>query len=237
MDTLERECDIYRIKKTRSIYDQRRQWTQQIPKFWYIVLAQNDDFVEYLGTDDLKYLEALQDIYVEWLVKPDGSKSDSPRDFLIHFKFDSFDDSTELQQVVKYFENVEKNGEETLESRSASITWPKEYDEINPAKIGDKTSKEGKHLYRTGMKSFFAWFKWTGIKPGKEFRQGEELLRLISDDIFPYAVKYYTEAMTSIADDDEEESSEELDLSDDDDEEEEVEEVEEKEESVKRQKI
>ena len=65
------------------------------------------------------------------------------------------------------------------------------------------------------MKSFFAWFEWTGTKPSKEFRSGEDLTRLILDDLFPNAVRYYAEALKN--DQESEEDSlegEELDVSD-----------------------
>ena len=66
------------------------------------------------------------------------------------------------------------------------------------------------------MKSFFAFFAWTGKKPGKEFRNGEELARLIVDDVYPYAVKDYTEALRGDDDDEFTSEGEELDISDSD---------------------
>ncbi|ODV95229.1 hypothetical protein PACTADRAFT_68305 [Pachysolen tannophilus NRRL Y-2460] len=219
MDEAEKDSEIYRINKTQSIYAKRRCLLVQIPKFWYIVLAQNEDFSEYISTDDLKYLEYIKDIYVEWMIDAEGKKSKNPRDFSITFEFESIDEKEiKNQKIVKKFQTVNdsENGEEKLISSPTKIEWPYDYDSINPNKIEDKTSKEGKKNYRAGMRSFFAWFKWTGLKPGKEFRNGEELARLITDDLFPYSVKYYTEAMPGIGDDDDDDSSsEELDLSDD----------------------
>ena len=58
-------------------------------------------------------------------------------------------------------------------------------------------------------------------KPGKEFRNGEDLATLLSEDLYLNALKYYIIALSPDEDDDandEEDTTEgeELDLSDDD---------------------
>ena len=66
MDVAERDAEIYRIKNTQKIYTKRSEIIKKIPNFWYIVLAENEDFAEYIRIEDLKYLEALSNIHVEY---------------------------------------------------------------------------------------------------------------------------------------------------------------------------
>lgn len=214
----EREVEIFRIKKTQSIYADRRAITSTIPQFWYIVLAQNDDFADYVRAEDLKFLDYLDDIYVHF----DIADSDSPnhyRDFSITVSFKDDSGVVPTQTVTKRFHVSEENGEETITSDVAEVQWPAELADTCPATIrrnknGEFTADQ-KKKYRQGMKSFFAWFEWTGTKPNKEFRAGEDLTRLIIDELFPNAVKYYAEALQN--DQESEEDSlegEELDVSD-----------------------
>lgn len=225
MDKAEIDASVYRIRKTQSIYKKRRQILTQIPQFWYIVLAENDDFPDYVTGDDLKYIEYITDIYVHYKVA-DSESSENPRDFSITvaFKDDENDESlVPTQEVTKHFHSYIEDGEEKLSSSPVAVEWPNELSEINPTLIkknkGKDLSSEDKKNYRLGMKSFFSWFTWTGTKPGKEFRNGDDLTRLIIDDLFPYAVKYYTEALPGDdLDDDDSSEGEELDISEDDDE-------------------
>lgn len=224
MDKAEREAEIFRINKTQKIYQKRSEILSKIPTFWYIVLAENDDFAEYISSDDLKYLEDISNIYVEYDIA-----NNNPRDFKIIISFDG--ELTPKQTITKSFKTlVNEQGEEYLTSESVDIEWPQQLQSINPKTIKSNSKKqngsmsaEDKKNYRIGMKSFFSFFTWTGEKPGKEFRNGEDLARLIVDNLFPYAVKYYTEALPAGSEDldddeddeDDEDSSEgeELDLS------------------------
>lgn len=207
------------------------------------MLSQHPEFSEYIRSSDFKYLELIKDIYVTWDVSQPESESSNPGDFSITFEFNGLGDDFPAQIIVKKFklENIdpeeiaakskskkkniddsddEDNADDTerLVSENVDIVWPKSYDSINPVKIQDKKTPEGKKNYRTGMKSFFGWFKWTGRKPAKEFPNGEDFARLFSEDIFPYAVKYYTEAQRDgLEEEDDSDASEPLDLSDNDD--------------------
>lgn len=229
MEAAERDAEIYRIKKTQNIYQQRREILKKIPKFWYIVVAENDDFSEYVDAEELKFLEMIDDIYVHYKVADtDVDKLTHYRDFsiTISFKDDSNKPLIDTQLVTKEFQTKVVDGEETLISQPVDVVWPKELYNIEPQAIkkknsGKEMSKEDKKLYRRGMKSIFSWFSWTGEKPGKEFRHGEDLARLIIDDLFPYAVKYYTEAMPGVGEEDDYVDSSEgeaLDLSEDEEE-------------------
>lgn len=196
------EAEAFRISKTQPIYLQRSQIVSTIPKFWYIVLAENEDFVDYVAVEDLKYIEDIKNIEVSY-------NTLNIREFSITFTFSD-------QTVTKSFETVVIDGEERITSEPTTISWPKDLDNINPLLLKKQTPID-KKSYRLGMKSFFSYFQWTGKKPGKEFRNGEDLTRLIIDDLYINAVKYYVLAISNEdQDDDEEDSSEgeELDLSD-----------------------
>ncbi|KAG5420300.1 hypothetical protein I9W82_002181 [Candida metapsilosis] len=227
MDKVEKEADVYRLKLAQPMYDKRRSILKKIPKFWYIILAENDEFSEYVSPDDLKYLEFIDDIYVHYPVVEEeiGKRTYNPRDFDITISFKK-NSMIEEQIVTKCFKVVvDDNGEEHLESQPVEITWPQELSKINPHLIKERTNggknmtSDDKKKYRAGMKSFFSWFAWTGKKPGKEFRNGEDLANLISEDIFINALKYYIVALSNDSgeeDSEEDDSSEgeELDLSD-----------------------
>lgn len=213
MAVLEKEAEKFRIEKTADTYAKRRSILRTMPKFWYIVLAENEDFVELIGLEDLKFLEDIVDVYVEY-------EDDIDR-FAITIEFDG--DKVPKQTVTKKFVQTTENGEEVLTSEPVLVEWPKELQEVNPVAIkeakGANLSKEDKANYRAGMRSLFSWFAWTGAKPGKEFREGDDVARVIINDIYPNAVKYYSVALQGDDEgDDEEESSEgeELDLGDDD---------------------
>ncbi|CCH42174.1 Vacuolar protein sorting-associated protein [Wickerhamomyces ciferrii] len=232
--------EIARLKSVQSIYSKRRSFTRNIDKFWNIVLSQHPEFSEYIRSSDFKFLELIKDIYVSWDVASTSASEDStPGDFSITFEFEGLDDDFPEQTIVKKFKletfdpedlpkskskkrdidnsDDEADADETerLVSESIDIIWPKSYDSINPSKIQDKKSDAGKKNYRAGMKSFFGWFKWTGRKPGKEFPSGDDFARLFSEEIFPYAVKYYTEAQRDgLEEEEDSDASEPLDLSD-----------------------
>ncbi|KAK6205117.1 uncharacterized protein RJT21DRAFT_117590 [Scheffersomyces amazonensis] len=224
MSEIDKDIEIYRIKKTQAIYSKRRDILNSIPKFWYIVLAENDDFADYIYVDDLKYLEFIDDIYIDYpIISPSTYK-----DFTITIKFSEKNDLIAGQTITKSFKTIIEDGEERLISEPVEFEWPTDSNLINPQVIKQKNkgnknwSTQDKKSYRLSMKSFFAWFGWTGKKPGKEFKNGEDLTRLIVDDLYLNALKYYILALPNGDDDeddeeDEDDSSEgeELDLSGD----------------------
>ncbi|KAI3405232.1 hypothetical protein KGF56_001977 [Candida oxycetoniae] len=256
MSQVDRDVEIYRIKSSQPMYTKRREILQQVPKFWYIILAENDEFADYISPEDLKYLEYINDIYVHYPIaeakreqgdaaiaeakreQGDAAIAEAKREqanALANYKdFEvtiSFADCSFMQKqsITKKFRTiVGEDGEEHLKSEYVSVQWPKELAKFNPQLIKEKTKSSGSNMsakekknYRIGMKSFFAWFAWTGEKPGKEFRHGEDLTQLIVEDIFINALKYYIVALSNESgeeeDEEEEEDSsegEELDLSD-----------------------
>lgn len=227
MSQVEREAEIYRIKKTQPMYAKRRSILKEIPKFWYIVLAENDDFADYISPDDLKYLEYIDDIYVYYPIVDD--EAGHFKDFNITVTFGKNPYIPEQEITKKFKIVIQEDGDERIVSESVEVKWPHELSKINPSVIKEKykgkdkkdISAKDKKNYRLGMKSFFSWFNWTGEKPGKEFRNGEDLATLLSEDLYLNALKYYIIALSPDEDDDandEEDTTEgeELDLSDDD---------------------
>lgn len=221
MGEAERDIEIYRIKKTQSIYADRRAITSAVPKFWYIVLAENDSFGEYIRPEDFKYLEFITDIYVHYHVA-DRKDESLYRDFSISMTFSDEFGTIPSQTLTKSFKVEVVDGEEELTSEPVSVIWPQELSDICPAKIkenkeADKYSADEKKRYRQGMKTFFAWFEWTGKRPAKEFKSGDDLTRLIAEDLFPNSVKYYVEAINNDQESDVDTSEgEELDVSEED---------------------
>lgn len=213
VEAMEKEIELYRLEKMKPIYSTRDMFIEKIPSFWKIVLSQHSNFANYIRASDFKYVDCIDKVTVDW---------DTDGNYSIIIKFNGIEDDFPSQTVIKPFKLVkiendlkgeeksndeDESGEEEeldeiekLVSEPVDIIWPKSYDNINPAKIKDKKSAEGKKNYRTGMKTIFGWFKWTGLKPGKEFPDGDSLAELFAEDLYPYCVKYYTEAQRDLAD-------------------------------------
>lgn len=224
---LDKKVQKYKIEITKPVFEKRRKVIANIPQFWYIVLAQHEDFQEYITTEDMKYLEFIKDIYVEKMVDKNGA-NDDPQTFRITFQFEAPNGEIDSQTVSKYFytETDGDNGFQSIKSHPVAIEWPKDLQKINPElvkahRVDHKWTPEQKKNYRAGMKSFFAFFEWTGLKEGKEYRYGEQLAEMFSEDIFPLAVDYYTLAAPGLGNDDDDDagdsSSEELDIDEDED--------------------
>ena len=230
VEKIDKEVEQYKIRKMESVYNDRDILIEKIPSFWKIVLSQHLDFANYIRASDFKYIDAIEKITVKY--DSDIAKIGS---FSITFHFNEIKDDLVSQVVTKTFkltkqvptsknkddesDDEDLEPEEVLVSELCTIQWPKEYNSINPDMIADKKSPEGKKNYRQGMKSFFGWFRWTGLKPGKEFPHGDSLATLFSEDLYPYCVKYYTEAQRDFADEasySEDSSEEGIDLSEED---------------------
>lgn len=244
LEACDKKVQNYRLSVLQPVYNKRNALIQDVPDFWKIVLTQHQDFADYIQVEDFKYVENISSIEIDW---------ESIDEFQITFNFQGIEDDFPKQKVCKKFKleydvdkvyNPNKLKPEELEdmeefgywtSEPCAIQWPASYNGFNPAKIMDKSSAIGKKNYRKGMKSFFGWFKWTGLKIGKEFPNGQDLATLFTDDIYPHCLKYYTQAHRDLEDerdgtdsevDDEEEPAFEIPEEVDEDEEEEEEEQE-----------
>lgn len=206
VENIEKDVELYRINKMKPVYKKRDSIIENIPEFWKIVLSQHANFANFIRASDFKYIDCIEKVVVDW---------DEERNFKISFHFNKIDGDFPAQVVTKSFnlvkiedderdENDEDEEEmldtERLISEPTNIVWPKSYDSINPSLIENKKTPEGKKNYRQGMKSFFGWFKWTGLNPGKEFPHGDSLATLFAEELYPYCVKYYTEAQRDLED-------------------------------------
>lgn len=227
MMLVENEVERYKILKQAPVLEKRDQLLDQISGFWSIVLSQHSDFANYIRASDFKYIDAIEKVIVRPLAL--SSKNEDPRNFEITFRFREIEGDLIAQTVTKKF-TMEKDVsklkyvrnrklmEDEIDSEYGFLTsdpvevkWPKLYDDINPDLIENKAEAEGKKKYRTGMKTFFAWFRWTGLKPGKEFPNGAELANLFNEELYPYCVKYYTEAQSDVLDESVSDSNSESD--------------------------
>ncbi|CCF58021.1 hypothetical protein KAFR_0D03730 [Kazachstania africana CBS 2517] len=207
IEKIEKEIEKFKILKYKPIYLKRDKLIDSIDSFWKIILSQHSNFVNFIRASDFKYVDCINQIIVDYDEENVGN-------FSITFKFNEIEGDFPAQTVTKAFklikiipeDNKDSESEdesvegEKLISESVEIIWPKSYNSINPSLIEDKKSDEGKRNYRKGMKSFFGWFKWTGLKPGKEFPHGDSFATLFSEDLYPYCVKYYTEAQRDLED-------------------------------------
>ncbi|SCU99378.1 LAME_0G02938g1_1 [Lachancea meyersii CBS 8951] len=216
IDVVEKEVEIIRLRKMAPLYELRGKAITGVDGFWKVVLSQHSDFANYVRAADLKYIDCIKSIEMKWMCLEDN-KLDH-RNVAISFEFDGIDGDFEAQIVTKYFKienditKFKYTGKRTeeddlrdgelgfLTSEPCQIKWPKSFNNINPSLVSDKSTAEGKKNYRTGMKSFFSWFKWTGLKVGKEFPNGDGLANLLADDIYPNCTKYYTEAQVDLED-------------------------------------
>lgn len=108
------------------------------------------------------------------------------QDYEIEFKFNAIEGELKEQTIKKHF----LLKDEKLTSEAIDIGIP-------------ATAER---------KSFVDWFNWTGVSNTKEFPDGGELAALFSEDIYPYCVKYYTEAQRDVEDEESGDSSSEGEL-------------------------
>ncbi|SCU95899.1 LAFA_0G03026g1_1 [Lachancea sp. 'fantastica'] len=216
IEKIEKEVEIIRLRKLLPIYERRSKAISGVDGFWKVVLAQHSDFANYVCAADLKYIDCIKSIDIKWPCL-ENEEMDS-RNVAITIAFEGIEGDFDAQVVTKFFEiehdttKFKYRGKRTeeddlrdqelgfLTSKPCLVKWPKAFDEINPSFVSDKSTAKGKKNYRTGMKSFFSWFMWTGLKVGKEFPNGDGLANLLSDDIYPNGTKYYTEAQVDLED-------------------------------------
>lgn len=167
IEQLEREAEIYRLRKCQKVYKLRQSNIANIDNFWYVVLSQHEDFAEYVEPVEYKYFEYLRDVYVEWEVAVDETL-EKPGNFSLTFKFEGGEFGSQV--VTKRF--YEKDDE--LVSDKVAFQWP--------------ATEVGKD------KSFFGIFEWTSSADSQKVCDGGEIGKLFAEDIFPYAVKYYLQA-------------------------------------------
>ncbi|BFZ61882.1 hypothetical protein YB2330_002960 [Saitoella coloradoensis] len=179
------------------LYAKRDKIIARIPGFWPTVLEQieEDCLTDNIDFDDVDLLRNLKALSVK-------RDKDEPRTLTLTFEFEENEFLGEKScRIVKRFTYTEgeegEAGEEggVLTSKKVNLEW-----------------KDGKDLTKNAG-SFFHFFSWTGN--GKDKCPGEELAMLIAEDMYPNALKYYTEAVNE----DEEDFDDEEGLEDDEEEE------------------
>lgn len=115
-------------------------------------------------------------------------KWQSPRDFDITIGFQAVDQELPAQTVKKHFYH---DGDD-MKSQPVELKH-----NLPPRKRRNR---------------FFDWFQWQGLDDKSEFPNGDDLARLITDEIYPLCVKFYTEAQRDVADEDSDDESSEPEL-------------------------
>ncbi|KAL6929165.1 hypothetical protein ACO0SA_002505 [Hanseniaspora valbyensis] len=210
LEKIDEQVNKYRISITEPVFEERYNIIANIPNFWKTVLQTHPEFSDFIPVSDFKFLDLLKNLKVVML---------SSTDFSITFQFDELKESNfpaqtltktfKLTKDITKLKYTSKLTDEQLEdmqefgfltSEPVEITWPSDYDSINPNKISIKTDKDFKQNYRAGMKTVFAWFNWTGLKHGKEFPNGDGFANLFMEDIYPHCLKHYIVAKRDIED-------------------------------------
>lgn len=131
------------------------------------------------------YIRASDFKYVD-AIKSVVVKWKDPRDYEVEIQFNCIENELKEQTVTKKFI-----------SRGEKLT-------SEPVAL-DFTGRQ-----RKDTKSFLDWFSWTGNSDSKEFPNGAQLAALLSEDIYPYCAKYYSEAQRDVADEESSASEGEL---------------------------
>ncbi|KAK9453883.1 hypothetical protein V1511DRAFT_503488 [Dipodascopsis uninucleata] len=218
MDFEKAELDIlkYSTKLLNPLYKKRKETIKRIPSFWRTVLEQGGEEIDqYVNPQDGELLESILSIELE------RAEAD-PRTFTLKFEFED-NDFLEDNVITKTFTYIDKKSDKEEED-SEDIT--------DAAKIKYRSTKSdikwkaGKNLIRTkagATPSFFTFFDWENSEDESKqdvFDRAHEVALYIAEDLYPNAVKLFTEA----TEEEEEDEDEEIDLEDEDDEDDEEEE-------------
>lgn len=186
------------VKLFTPLYEKRDPLVRQVPKFWATVFEEADDLSELIGVEDQQLLSHL----VELKVRRDNNSD--PRGFTISMEFEKDngylpDDALHIKKTFTSLstEKAAESGNE-LASEPAVITW-----------------QDGKDLTKdtSGRPSFFTFFAWTGSSKDV-FQEGEEVALILADQLYPDALKIWTDSQE--IDSDEGSIGIESDIDDDD---------------------
>lgn len=158
----------------KPIYEKRREVTKQINMFWPSVIEMSELLAEYVTYEDNILLNSLKDIFIEW-------DEDNVKNFTITFEF-AENDFLETLVLKKRFEQKPDDEEGELKSEPVPITW-----------------KKGKNLTKpkaNSETSFFNFFNFTGSGPG-DYKPGSVIALIIAEELYPHAIKFYTEALSA----------------------------------------
>ncbi|KAG4303328.1 hypothetical protein PCANB_000375 [Pneumocystis canis] len=185
----------YQVQLFNPLYEKRASVLRKIPKFWPIVLeaAPGDELSVYISPDDANVLEHLIDLRV---YRP----NEDPRDINIIFEFEP---NEYLESNSLHIEKLFTYSSQKAEAPSSNSD--KEPSQLISNKV-DINWKKKKNLIKSTKgtaPSFFTWFSWTGKDNNDVFEDGEELAIFIAEDLYPNAVKYFTDALQENEEEDE----------------------------------
>lgn len=189
---LKRQVELY-----KPLYEERDPLLSQIPKFWLTVIEESQDIQELFNVEDLKLLDCLQSIKVT-------RDNADPRNFTVAMTFNEneFLEASDLTMSKKFTRSEDDEG---YTSTPSSIKWKKNIT------AGSKGARP----------SFFKFFDWTGDEDDV-FSAGEEVALILADELYPDALKIWTDAQDLGSQGDSEAGSINIDSDDDEDDNEEV---------------
>ncbi|ODQ70475.1 hypothetical protein LIPSTDRAFT_5934 [Lipomyces starkeyi NRRL Y-11557] len=213
----ELEICKYSTEKLKPLYERRKAIVSKIEKFWGIALEQmGDDIDQYITPQDAELFECISSIEV------DREETD-PRTFTLTFRFkeNSFLEDNNISKTFTYIDKQNDNEEEDSEdiTEAGRIKYKSSKVDIKWKKDQDLTATPA-----GSPPSFFTFFDWENSDDESKkdvFAQAHEVAILIADELYPNAVKLFTEA---VEEEDEDDEDEEIDLEDEEEEEEEEEE-------------
>ena len=147
LEKIDEKVNEYRINITEPVYDERYEVISRIPNFWKTVLQEHSDFADFIPVSDFKFIDLIRNIKLTML---------NTTDYSLKFEFADSEGFPE-QTIVKTFticKDITKlkytsklTDEELLDmsefgfltSEPVDITWPEEYDAINPIKLSTNT--------------------------------------------------------------------------------------------------
>lgn len=161
-------------KLFKPLNAQRGEILEEIPQFWSTVFEHHADFGEtFLDVDDAILLNSLKLFDV-------SRPHEDPRDLEFTFEFEKNEYlQDDCLKLVKAFKSTEGDGTTSLTSTVVPIRWKKDKDLTK--RTNDKAS-------------FFNWFAWEHAG-SKVLPFGEEAAEMLASEIFPDALKIWSEAV------------------------------------------
>ena len=161
------------VKLFTPLYEKRDPLTRKVPKFWATVFEESDNLAELIGIEDQQLLSHLIELKVR-------RADEDPRGFTVTMEFDKENEYLQEDSLIltKAFKVRDDSDDGNLSSTPTTINWV-----------------EGKDLTKdsSGRPSFFTFFAWTGDDKDV-FQEGEEVALVLADQLYPDALKIWTDS-------------------------------------------
>lgn len=187
---IDRKVVDYSLGLLKPYYEHRREVVKDIPRFWAVVVGENEPLQPYITFEDSLAFDALKDVYIQW------DPVDS-RNFEIAFDFgDNPHFSAQvLSKRLVWNELSEEDGFYTS-AQATNINW------------NDSSALPVQHT-KGEDKSFFLWFAYTSTDDLEGRGENTAIAQLLVDEIYPSALEFYEVTQ------DDQDVAEEYDISDD----------------------